>query len=117
MTLDELYGRGTAKAFQKACGDPSMKEVSIDEGVRVYVDWADGSTMKIDCSPERVNFLSLTSNRKGLYSDLCNELPELFQRRGVTHFAASPASEQASAVLRKRGDWKTAPRRGIRWEL
>ncbi len=112
--LDSLYGKGASSAFRKATGG-SIDEVTLDAvgGVRVYVDWDDGSVLKIDCYPERVHFLSLTSKRKGLYSELCDTLPDLFRDRGVKVFTAYPANDEAEAVLRKRGEWDDA----MRWAL
>lgn len=118
MTLDTLYKRGTAKALREALGGDAVlvEVVEIDEGVRVYAEWPNGSTMKIDAYPDRVHFATLTSKRKRLYSDLCKVLPDLFRDRGVERFTASPATPEADAILRKRGEWRTADR-GIEWIL
>lgn len=113
--LDSLYGKGTSSAFIGATG-AAIDQAPIEGGVRVYCAWNDGSVMKIDCSPDRVHFLTLNSKRKGLYSDLCESLPELFKDRGVEAFTASAADEESEAILRKRGEWERAER-GLRWEL
>jgi hypothetical protein len=113
--LDSLYGKGASSAFIEATG-ASTTGAYIEGGVRVYCDWPDGSTMKIDCWPDRVHYLSLTSEREGLYTDLCDTLPELFKGWGVKTFTASAGNDEADAILRKRGEWQDAER-GIRWEL
>lgn len=113
--LDSLYGKGASSAFQKATGG-SVTEVSIKDGVRVYVGWDDGSVLKIDCFPRYVHYLTLKSYRKGLYTDLCGTLPDLFKQRGVESFTASPADVESDAILRRRGNWQDAER-GIRWVL
>lgn len=113
--LDSLYGKGTSKAFSEACG-ASAVEVETDLGVRVNVEWKDGSLLKVECRPDEVNFLTLRSEREGLYSDLCDTLPELFKKRGVETFTARPATPESEAILRKRGDWHQHPKRaGLRW--
>lgn len=116
MTLAELYRRGTAKAIADATG-ADLTEAPIEGGVRVYLTWENGSTMKIDAYPERVHFLTLSSKRRSLYSDLCRTLPDLFRDRGVERFTASPATPESDAILRKRGEWHDAPDRGIEWTL
>lgn len=113
--LDSLYGKGASSAFIGATGASTIG-AHIEGGVRVYCEWQDGSVMKIDCWPERVHFLTLRSERDGLYSDLCDTLPDLFKGWGVKTFTASAGSEESDAILRKRGDWQDAER-GIRWEL
>lgn len=113
--LDSLYGKGTSSAFIGATG-ASIEQAHIEGGVRVYCSWGDGSVMKIDCSPDRVHFLTLASEREGLYSDLCATLPDLFRERGVEAFTASAADSESEAILRKRGEWEQAER-GLRWEL
>lgn len=110
--LDSLYGKGTSSAFIGATR-AAIEQAPIEDGVRVYVRWEDGSVMKIDCWRERVHFLSLTSERKGLYSDLCDTLPDLFKERGVEVFTAASANEEADAILRKRGGWNEL----MEWEL
>lgn len=114
--LDTLYTRGTSKAFKEACQGATV-ETEIDGGVRVYVDWDDGSSMKIDCTPIEVNFQHLNSNREGLYSHLCDVLPDLFKSRGVREFRATAANEESDAILRKRGEWNDGPKNSIRWIL
>ena len=111
-SLDTLYGKGTSKAFAKACGGTTV-EAEVDNGTRVYVEWGDGSNMKIDCSPETVHFHSLDSKREGLYTDLCNTLPAFFKERGVKTFTAQPANAEAEAILRRRGGWDE----DMRWSL
>jgi hypothetical protein len=101
-SLDALYGAGSSAAFREACGGETS-EVPIDGGVRVYVDWEDGSTMKIDCRPDEVHFLTLVSKRKGLYTRLVESLSEVF--RGI-RWIAYPTDEEAEAILRKRGGWE-----------
>ena len=113
--LDNLYGEGTSGAFSEACAAPAV-EVETDLGVRVNVEWKDGSLLKVECSPDEVNFLTLRSEREGLYSDLCDTLPELFKDRGVKSFRASPSSTESEFILRKRGRWETDPK-GLRWVL
>lgn len=113
--LDNLYGTGTSKAFASACSAPTV-EVETDLGVRVNVEWEDGSVLKIECSPDEVNFLTLRSQREGLYSDLCDTLPELFKDRGVKSFRASPSGPESESILRKRGAWGDDPK-GLRWVL
>lgn len=102
--LDSLYGEGTSSAFIEATG-ASIEQAAIEGGVRVYVTWGDGSTMKVDCYPDRMHFLSLVSKRKGLYSDFCEKVPPLFKERGVERWTAYPADGESEAILRKRGDW------------
>lgn len=113
--LDTLYGKRTTPELKKASG-ATLTEAEIPDGVRVYCEWDDGSTMKIDCYADRVHFLSLTSERKGLYSDLCDTLPKLFKSRGVERFTMSPANEQAEKVLAKRGAWGRGER-GMEWVI
>ncbi len=115
-TLNGLYGRGTSQAFAAATGGSEVAEVAFPGGVRVYVHWPNGSRMKIDCFPDRVHFLSLHSKRKGLYSDLCDALPDLFCDRGVERFTMSAADEKAEAILLKRGKWERVER-GWEWVI
>lgn len=112
--LDTLYSKGTSKAFKKACGTSAV-EVETDLGVRVNVEWKDGSVLKIECSPDEVNFLTLRSEREGLYSDLCDTLPELFKERGVRSFRAR-ATEGSKGIVLRRGEWRDDPK-GLRWVL
>ena len=113
--LNALYGRGASTAFSAAVGG-RVSEVAIDEGVRCYVTWPNGSEMKIDCYPDRVHFLALTSKRRGLYTDLCKVLPDLFRERGVKRFTALAGSDDSDGILRKRGKWRAGDR-GLEWEL
>jgi len=103
MTLDELYGEGFASAFALAV-EGDVTEYPIPEGVRVYVAWSGGS-MKIDCTPLNVHYLSLQSDRTQRYSDLCGALPALFKSVGVLTFTAAPKDGAAKAVLKRRGSW------------
>jgi hypothetical protein len=115
--LDALYGEGTTTDFHAALpGKPKAEQVEAGGGVRVNVTWQDSSLLKIHCTPTRVHFLTLRSEREGLYTDLCKTLPSLFKARGVQEFTCSPADPESGAVLRKRGAWQTSPR-GLRWEL
>lgn len=116
--LDRLFGEGTSEAFAAALPDgdkATVHELSIHGYIRVNVKWP-RSELKIDCWPEQVHFLHLRSGRKGLYSDLCDVLPELFRERGVKRFTASPADPSAAEILLKRGVWMPGPR-GLVWEL
>lgn len=112
MTLDELYSKGTASALKKLVGG-QQEQAAIEDGVRVYFEWADGSVMKIDAFADRVHFLTLHSQREGLYSDLCDTLPEFFKDRGVKTFTASARDGESEAILRKRGEWNEE----MVWEL
>jgi hypothetical protein len=115
--LDALYGEGTTTDFHAALpGKPKAEQVEAGGGVRVNVTWQDSSLLKIHCTPESVHFLTLRSEREGLYTDLCESLPALFKARGVRELTCSPAGAESGAILTRRGAWQTSPR-GLRWEL
>lgn len=105
--LSELYETATTAALKQAIGATKITEAELpDGGTRCYIDWADGSVMKIDCTAEEVFFQSLVSETPGLYTKLCDTLPELFKERGVKRFRMVPGNDEAEAILRKRGDWQ-----------
>jgi hypothetical protein len=104
--LDKLYAKGTTAAFGKACGDsPTVKQVEIEDGVRLYVEWKNGSTAKLDCSATQVNWLHLASSGKGLYQRMVDLAP-FFRERGVKLWLASAADEQAESILLGKGEWQ-----------
>lgn len=110
--LDALYGEGASKRFRAAVGQAKVMETETADGVRVDVIWRAGQ-MKIACSAEEVRFLSLESDRKGRYSQLCERLPALFAELGVRRFVATPRDRESERILRKRGVWRRRGRRLI----
>lgn len=118
--LSELYETATTTALKQATGATKILEAELVDGsgVRCYVIWSDGSTMKIDCTREEVFFQSLVSESDGLYTKLCGTLPALFRERGVKRFRMLPGSPESEAILRKRGGWQERDGSGpIDWEL
>lgn len=127
MTLTTLYGSGALAGFTAACrfpllnySDPIIVQADTPTGsVRVNVAWdhPDGrAEMKIECWPERVHYLTLRSGADhptGLYTALCEALPDYFRNRGVLTFTASPRDVDGEAILRSRGAWDAA----MRWRI
>lgn len=100
--LDSLYGKGTAAAFIKAIG-ATVEQAEVPDGVRLYVEWEDGSTMRVDCFAEQWHFLSLASNRKGLAKHVVKSLSAITP---VKRWTAGAANPDAEAVLLKVGGKK-----------
>jgi hypothetical protein len=105
--LDKLYGKGTSRAFSKVCGDDcKITQAETEKGVRAYFEWDDGSSMKVDFSTDAAYFVSLTSKRSGLYTHIVDTFPPLTRERGVKRWYATPAHDEAEAILLKRGKWR-----------
>jgi hypothetical protein len=125
MTFNAMYGSGALAGFRAACSfpvlgfpltDDDIAEAPNGDLVRVVVTWPAGASMKIDCSPTNVHFLTLRSGSDhptGLYTALCNALPDFFRDRGVQTFTAAPRDPEAEGLLRTRGFWDAV----MRWRL
>ena len=103
------------RAFKKALpGKPVVEH----EGGRFNVRWDDGSVLKIEVSDTNVHYLTLVSEREGLYSDLFDSLPAYFKKQGIQTFTASPRDEASEKVLRTRGEWRKVRNKSkLVWKL
>lgn len=132
MTLDDLYGPGSAEDLKQACGADELSEAGIDtphgQGVRVGLSWTKGGkAAKLDCYPELVWWQAMTANRAatvwgkddkpgGLYK-LLLDLKPWFKKRGVKHWKADPTDERASKRLRAHRRWKVDDRGVLAMEI
>ena len=68
--------------------------------------WDDRSRLKIHWDEEAVHYGDLYSASGGLYTFLCERLPEYCAGHGIKRFTARPSDPEAERILLKRGDWE-----------
>ncbi len=129
MSLDALYGVGTAAALPPACdfalsgvACTLVSESDDQNGTNVDLLWKSGAVnvadMRIRCTAQRVHYDTLrirpAFRGQGAYEALCRRLPAFFRPRGVREFTASPDDYGThSCWLLMLGGFVWDPNRGL----
>lgn len=87
---------------------------------RYRAEWGDGSTLVIDFNGDTWHFGGLrlvTGQQQGLYTALCEQLPDLARERGVRRFTFSAYEPEGLRRLLRRGDWHQSGLHEWEWVL
>jgi GNAT superfamily N-acetyltransferase len=128
MTINELYGRGSAAELLVVLAPGSftvsVSQVSMPYGTRGLAEWRDpgsGNALvgmaKVDFYAQRCHFAVLdlepAYRNRGIYTYLCSSLCDWLERKGVLWVTASPRNAYSSWVLQLAGFVVDDPQTGF----